>query len=603
MADFAAVLKRTLEKMGDTSPEIRAKVYEKARDTVRRQIDAMENTPPQAAIDRQFAKLEDAISSVEGEFAPLEDDLGLDELFADDEPTPEVEQPAPEPEPEAEPEPEPEPVVEAEPEADIEPEPEPIAEEVVVEAAPEVKTSSRVDELRARAKKNMALMETEAAAEAAAVEDIVASGEVSASVDDAAASLDTAIDDLKAASSGSVDDALDSMIPEAPVSDIDIINDPLGDIGAAAGAATAKVATPKSGGGFGRSLKWLVVLGVLGGGAYYGSQNQTEIKSWWSGTAMPWWQEITSGLGTSDDQSAASETSENGVPVRTVTTTPVDNVEEPEAATEAPAASQVENINAAEPTTKFTQRLTEDGTEVDEGPAVAEGTPPTAGEGSSVAEQTAGTEAPIEPETEGAEEPAVETAEATPPVAVTPVGQRSIFYEERTGSQEGTAISGATVWTVVNESPGGDLPVEPAIRAQTNVPELGLEMEMTIRRNGDGTFPASHVIELFFRVPESFEGRGIADVQRITFKSSEQEPGNALIAVPAPLDENIFLIALTDAATAVDTNVNLMRREGWIDIPLQYISGRRALVTFEKGVTGERVFEEVFAAWDAAPIN
>jgi hypothetical protein len=126
---------------------------------------------------------------------------------------------------------------------------------------------------------------------------------------------------------------------------------------------------------------------------------------------------------------------------------------------------------------------------------------------------------------------------------------------------------------------------------------------MTIRRNGDSTFPASHIIELFFRVPENFAGRGIADVQRVTFKTNEQDPGNALIAVPAPLDQNIFLIALTDATTAVETNVQLMTRENWIDIPMQYTNGRRALITLEKGIPGERVFNEVFAAWEAAPIE
>jgi len=152
----------------------------------------------------------------------------------------------------------------------------------------------------------------------------------------------------------------------------------------------------------------------------------------------------------------------------------------------------------------------------------------------------------------------------------------------------------------VQESPGGDAPLEPAIRAEANIPELGMTMEMTIRRNLDQTFPASHVIELFFRVPDTFEGRGIADVQRITFKGTEQDPGNALIGVAAPLDTNIFLIALTDADTAIETNLNLMQRQDWIDIPMQYISGRRALITLEKGVPGEQVFNEVLSAWEKA---
>ena len=349
-----------------------------------------------------------------------------------------------------------------------------------------------------------------------------------------------------------------------------------------------------------------MLLAVLGGGGYLAYANQTELSTWWQGVTGS-----ADTAGTSDEatEDAGEDTAEGGVPVRTVTTTTVENTEgeteqaattEPEAA---PDTVDAGDTSDAEAPVKFTQRLTEDGTEVDEGPAPAPSESVEVAEGSSVSEQTAGSEAEPLPSDQSTSVVVPEPAQPEESVAGTPVGQRSIFYEERTGSQEGTALSGATVWSIVNQSPGGELPVEPAIRAETTIPELGLEMEMTIRRNGDATFPASHIVELFFTVPDTFEGRGIADVQRVTFKTVEQDPGNALIAVPAPIDQNIFMIALTDAQTAIETNVNLMKRENWIDIPMQYTSGRRALITMEKGIPGERVFNEVFAAWDAAPIN
>ena len=43
-----------------------------------------------------------------------------------------------------------------------------------------------------------------------------------------------------------------------------------------------------------------------------------------------------------------------------------------------------------------------------------------------------------------------------------------------------------------------------------------------------------------------------------------------------------------------------MKGGEWIDIPLGYQTGRRALITLEKGVPGERVFNEVFSAWESA---
>ena len=90
-----------------------------------------------------------------------------------------------------------------------------------------------------------------------------------------------------------------------------------------------------------------------------------------------------------------------------------------------------------------------------------------------------------------------------------PVGQKAIFYEERTNVAEGSAETGTIVWSLVQESPGDNLPTEPAIRAEATIPGKDLQLTMTIRRNVDKTLPASHIIELIFLTPENFDGGGI----------------------------------------------------------------------------------------------
>ena len=117
MADFEAVLRKTLDGMTDPAPDARAKVYERARAAITRQIDAMEKRPSEAAIQRQFEKLEAAIEVIEAEYAAPEappadedDDSDLDHLFEEPvAPPPPVEAAPPPPEPE-------EPAVPAEPE-------------------------------------------------------------------------------------------------------------------------------------------------------------------------------------------------------------------------------------------------------------------------------------------------------------------------------------------------------------------------------------------------------------------------------------------------------------------------------------------------------
>ncbi|MGB6117883.1 MAG: hypothetical protein WBF87_06660, partial [Mesorhizobium sp.] len=70
MADFVAVLKKTIDGMGDTTPEMRARVYERARAAIAAKLAAINPPPADAVVQRQKDLLEKAISSVEGEYAP-----------------------------------------------------------------------------------------------------------------------------------------------------------------------------------------------------------------------------------------------------------------------------------------------------------------------------------------------------------------------------------------------------------------------------------------------------------------------------------------------------------------------------------------------------
>ena len=272
--------------------------------------------------------------------------------------------------------------------------------------------------------------------------------------------------------------------------------------------------------------------------------------------------------------------------------------ETPSADAPAPATSE---------TPKFTQRLTPEGNETDPGPANGGAT---VGEGTSVAEltQPPGTTPPIA--AQPGEAPATDGQEATPgasdQAAATPtdpalaVGQKAIFYEERTSSSEGSAEPGSIVWSLVQESPGGNLPPEPAIRAEATIPGKDVQLRMTIKRNADQSLPASHIIEMIFLTPEGFAGGGIDNILRVAMKGSEQEAGNPLIGIPAKIADGFFLVALNDSKAETDANLTLLRRQAWIDIPVVYKSGRRALFTMEKGIPGDKVFDEALKAWAAA---
>ncbi|TPK54925.1 hypothetical protein FJ546_29300 [Mesorhizobium sp. B2-4-19] len=311
-------------------------------------------------------------------------------------------------------------------------------------------------------------------------------------------------------------------------------------------------------------------------------------------------------------------------------------------ATDAPAAPA---SAAGAEGTKFTQRLTPEGGETDPGPA---GGQTGIGEGESVAALTtppsatnapanpppaaaapapaaaapaatapaAGTAPPATPPANSAAPAAPANAAATPPPATAgatpaapaaapatrtsvPVGQKAIFYEERTSTAQGSAEPGSIVWSLVQESPGGDLPPEPAIRAEATIPGKDIQLRMTIRRNTDQTLPASHIIEMIFLTPDGFEGGGVDNILRVAMKSSEQDAGSPLIGIPAKIADGFFLVALNDTKADEDANMTLLRGQDWIDVPVVYKTGRRALLTMEKGIPGEKVFDEAIKAWQA----
>ena len=253
---------------------------------------------------------------------------------------------------------------------------------------------------------------------------------------------------------------------------------------------------------------------------------------------------------------------------------------------------------------KFTQRLREDGTEVDEGPAVGASRPATE-EGKTVAAlDTSPDNSDQAPAATDTAQPAEDTSAADNNASAAPaIGQKMFLYEERLGQQAPTAEEGRVVWSIVRESPGNDLPPEPAIQANINLAEKGLSAILTIKRNADPSLPASHLIEIIFALDESFDGGGIKSIQNFALKQTEQDTGDSLIAVPAKITESFFMIALNDYREAVQLNLQLMRERNWIDLPVAYGNGRRALLTLEKGSTGAEVFDQVIRAWEARAVS
>ncbi|OCJ15072.1 hypothetical protein A6U87_24840 [Rhizobium sp. AC44/96] len=345
--------------------------------------------------------------------------------------------------------------------------------------------------------------------------------------------------------------------------------------------------------GIGSIVTILIALGVVGGGGYAAWTNQAALT------------EMVKGLvSAAPSQTAKTETA----PAKPDPATPASQAGDPAAAN--PPQKEVASLNdGSSVSSKFTQRLNADGTETDAGPAAAPGTQ--VAEGKSVAEQNvaasdapppvSGGTQPVAAPTPGTASAATPTADSTTPAATAPVGssEKMFLYEERIGQSSPTAIQGSVVWSLQHEA-GQDGKQDAVVRGMVTVPERNLSAQLTFKRNSDPSLPASHIVEIVFSLPPNFEGGAIDGVQRISMKRTEQDRGDALIAVPAKITDDFHMIALNDYPDARKANLDLLSNRDWLDIPITYRNGRRALLTMQKGTTGAEAFTAAIKEWAAS---
>lgn len=282
----------------------------------------------------------------------------------------------------------------------------------------------------------------------------------------------------------------------------------------------------------------------------------------------------------------------------------------PTSETAAPTPTEEERVSS-----KTSERLLKD----DGSPAAPDAlavtttriVPPAEGENGAGAEPQAPVRevTPQAPAAEQAEPPAETAVTALPaiPPAEPPaargtgsllVAQRAILYEEGdTSESTGSAAQGQVAWTTVQEPAAGSDETDTVLKANVTIPDRNIAVAVSIRPNRDASLPASHLIEVQFTLPAEFGGKGIANVPGLIMKTTEEARGDALIGASVRVDSGFFWVALSSLEQERQRNETLLRDRGWIDIPILYESGKRAILTLEKGDAGEKAVQTALEAW------
>lgn len=181
------------------------------------------------------------------------------------------------------------------------------------------------------------------------------------------------------------------------------------------------------------------------------------------------------------------------------------------------------------------------------------------------------------------------------------VAQRAVLYEQQADPQERKQYVGSVIWRTETTSPGPGQPADVAVKAEVEIPERHIRLNLTLRRNRDESLPASHTIEILFSTPSDFQPGGIADVPAVVMEDNEQRSGAPLTGLRVKVTSGFFLVGLSSVEQDVRRNVQLMQERPWLHIRMAYNNGQRALLAIEKGVPGDRVFEEAMNAWGQSP--
>ncbi len=171
--------------------------------------------------------------------------------------------------------------------------------------------------------------------------------------------------------------------------------------------------------------------------------------------------------------------------------------------------------------------------------------------------------------------------------------QRAIYYYQGLEGQPGQASEGTATWAEISRDG------RPAVHATIVLADRKVIVTVAIFKNQDTTLPASHLVEV------QFSGRltefPIQSIPSLVVKQTEQQRGQPVAGAAVSVTNELFWIALSDDDEEVVRNVQLLREGSWFDIPILFSDQTRALITFEKGIPGDKVFEKVMASWRISP--
>ena len=173
--------------------------------------------------------------------------------------------------------------------------------------------------------------------------------------------------------------------------------------------------------------------------------------------------------------------------------------------------------------------------------------------------------------------------------------ERALLFEQDPSNTQGESYPGTVRWYTETHSPDG---AKAAVHANINILDRGLSVTWVLRRSAGADSPTNGLTsEVIFNLSDHFVSGGISNLLGIVMRQSLQTPGVALTGIVTSSRPDFFAVSFSTAASEMARNVTLLKDDRWIDLPIVYTNGRRAVLAVDKGQSGEQVFADAFKAW------
>jgi hypothetical protein len=171
-----------------------------------------------------------------------------------------------------------------------------------------------------------------------------------------------------------------------------------------------------------------------------------------------------------------------------------------------------------------------------------------------------------------------------------------VYYEQAVSGTPWRELTGSARWRTHHEDTSIG-PPRPVLTLDLRVPERGLAMTMSIRRDAGEDTAITHLFELMFLSPRDAPNDAITEVRSIVMKQEDGSGNRVLAGLSIKAAPGLFLFGLSAEKDDAWRNAQALRALSRFDIPISFADGSSAIISVGKGASGERAFAQALADW------